>query len=102
LYSKDGKFFAQVQADSSLSLNGSVGSIHKISAMILKKENNNGWSYWYIKREQGMISIDQLRHDYEKKFMQTESKNYNTELQFEKNIINEPEESFLNYGNNGI
>ncbi|MGQ9820192.1 MAG: DNA-methyltransferase [Candidatus Kapaibacteriales bacterium] len=102
LYSKDGQFSAQVQADSSLLFNGTVGSIHKISAMILKKENNNGWNYWYVKREQGMISIDQLRYDYEKKFMQTESKNYNNELQFENNIINEPEESFLNYGNNGI
>ena len=102
LYSKDGKFFAQVQADSSLSFNGTVGSIHKISAKILKKENNNGWSYWYVKREQGMISIDQLRHDYEKKFLQTESKKYNTELLFENNIVHEPEESFLNYGNNAI
>lgn len=102
LYSKDGKFFAQVQADSSLSFNGTVGSIHKISAKILKKENNNGWSYWYVKREQGMISIDQLRHDYEKKFLQTETKKYNTELLFENNIVHEPEESFLNYGNIAI
>lgn len=102
LYSNDGKFFAQVQADSSLSFNGTVGSIHKISALILKKENNNGWGYWYIKREQGMISIDQLRHDYEKKFMQTESKKYHTELQFENNIVHEPEENFLSYANNGI
>jgi len=102
LYSKDGKFFAQVQADSSLSLNGKIGSIHKISATILKKENNNGWSYWYIKREKGMISIDQLRHDYEKKFMQKEPEEYQTELKLVDNVINEPEESFLNYDNNGI
>jgi len=39
-----------VQADSSLALNGTVGSIHKISATILKKENHNGWAYCYVKR----------------------------------------------------
>jgi DNA modification methylase len=41
LFSRDRKYYAQVQADGSLSLNGIVGSIHKISATILKKENHN-------------------------------------------------------------
>ena len=95
LYSKDFKFSGQVQADSSILFNGDVGSIHKISAKILKKENNNGWNFWYVKREQGIVSIDELRHDYEKKFMQNELKEHNSELQFENNVVNKPEENFF-------
>lgn len=102
LYSRDGKNFAQIQADASLSYNGVSGSIHKISATILKKENHNGWSYWYIKRASGLVSIDQLRHDYEKKYLESETKNPYKEIQFENNLVHEQEESFLNYGNNGI
>jgi len=101
LFSRDGKNFAQVQADSSLALNGTVGSIHKISATILKKENHNGWAYWYVKRPIGLISINQLRYDYEKKFLKSKASSYK-EIQFENNLVHEPEESFLSYGNNGI
>lgn len=102
LYSRDGKNSAQVQADSTLSLNGEIGSIHKISATILKKENHNGWSYWYVKRSNGMISIDQLRHDYEKKYLQNANEKTYKEIQFETNLVNEPEGDFLSYGNNGL
>lgn len=101
LFSRDGKNFAQVQANASLALNGEVGSIHKISATILKKENHNGWSYWYVKRNNELISINELRHDYEKKFLKPETKEY-LQIQFENNLVHEPEESFLAYGNNGI
>jgi len=101
LFSRDGKYFAQVQADASLLFNGIAGSIHKISATILKKENHNGWSYWYIRRDNKLISIDQLRHDYENKFLKSKDSAYK-EIQFEENLIHEPEESFLSYANNGI
>jgi hypothetical protein len=69
LYSKDEKHFAQVQADSSLVLEDAVGSIHKLSARLLKKENNNGWTYWYVKRKEQLISIDELRDDYERELL---------------------------------
>lgn len=69
LYSKDGLHKAEVQADSSLLLNEEVGSIHKISATILKKENHNGWIYWYAKRENKLESIDLMRYEYEKKYL---------------------------------
>ncbi len=101
LFSRDGKYFAQVQADASLLFNGIAGSIHKISAAILKKENHNGWSFWYIRRDNKLISIDQLRHDYENKFLKSKDSAYK-EIQFEENSIHEPEESFLSYANNGI
>ncbi|MCC7431445.1 site-specific DNA-methyltransferase [bacterium] len=69
LYSNNKKYAAIVQADASLSCYGENGSIHKISAYILKKENNNGWTFWYVIRNNELISIDQLRHKYEKDFI---------------------------------
>ena len=60
----------------------------------MKKENHNGWSYWYVKRSNGMISIDQLRHDYEKKYLQNANEKTYKEIQFETNLVNEPEGDF--------
>lgn len=100
LYSKDGLQKAQVQADSSLLLNGEVGSIHKISATILKKENHNGWSYWYAKRNEKLESIDLMRYQYEKIYLN--SKPTENKLQFETQIVNEPVEDFLTYSANGV
>jgi DNA modification methylase len=74
LYSKDGKTFAQVNVDATLTKDDFTGSIHSVSATILKKSNNNGWSYWYIKRENNYISIDELRYDYDRKFLNTKHK----------------------------
>lgn len=66
LYSHDCRFCAQVMADSSLNYEEEYGSIHKISAKILGKSNNNGWGYWFVKRNNTLVSIDDLRHQYEK------------------------------------
>jgi len=102
LFSKDCKFSAKVLADSSIEGNGIVGSIHKVSAYYLKKDNYNGWSFWHVKRPNGLVSIDQLRHNYEKKYLQKDSHN-SYKLEFETtNIANEPEGDFLIYGNNGL
>ena len=68
LYSKDGTISAVVNADGTLVSNGFVGSIHKVSAHVLKKSNNNGWSFWYVKRDNVFISIDALRYEYEEKY----------------------------------
>ncbi len=68
LYSIDGKFTAQVQADGSLDLDGIMGSIHKTSARLLKKDNNNGWTYWFVRRNNELVCIDLLRDEYESKF----------------------------------
>jgi DNA modification methylase len=69
LFSKDEKHKAQIQADSSLECNGIVGSIHKVSATILGKESNNGWTYWYVKQKGKLILIDDLREQFAKKFL---------------------------------
>ncbi len=39
-------------------------SIHKMSAKILNKSNHNGWSYFYIKRGERFILLDELRYNY--------------------------------------
>jgi len=69
LYSKDKKFKAIVNADSTLECNGFVGSIHKVSANLLNKETNNGWSFWYVDNNKKLTSIDELRDLYAKKYM---------------------------------
>lgn len=100
LYSKDRKYKAQVQADSSIIWNNIAGSIHKVSANILKKENYNGWTFWFIKREDKYISIDELRKQYSNNYLITPKNNY--ELQFNQDpLIKETEGSFL-YGNNEV
>jgi len=101
LYSKDGKLSAQVLADSSILYNGVAGSIHKISASILKKTNNNGWDFWCVKRENKLVSIDKFRYDYDRKYL-TSNHNIYEELQFDSSKVCEPTETFLTYGNNDL
>ena len=69
LYSKDCKHSAIILANSSLQYAEIVGSIHKVSAAILKKENHNGWAFWHVKRNNNIISIDEFRNDYEAKYL---------------------------------
>jgi len=62
IYSHDLKHSAVVMANGTLNYNGIYGSIHKISAYILDKTANNGWDYWYIKQNDKLISINELRN----------------------------------------
>ena len=52
LYSADKKYKAEVQADASLTWNGKTGSIHLISALVIGREKQNGWEFWYVQRGQ--------------------------------------------------
>ena len=70
LYSKDKKHKAKVLADATLKWNNKVGSIHKISAEILCKASNNGWTYWYAEDKKGnLVLIDEIRNNYIKKYL---------------------------------
>jgi site-specific DNA-methyltransferase (adenine-specific)/modification methylase len=69
LFSKDEKHKAQIQADSSIESNDFVGSIHKVSAQLLGKESNNGWTFWYVKRNRKMVSIDDVREEFAKQYL---------------------------------
>ena len=64
LYSKNKKHWAKVMADGSLKNGKYFGSIHKVSADMLEKESNNGWTFWNIEKNGKLISIDKLRELY--------------------------------------
>ncbi len=69
IYSKNEKFYGDVMADSTIKNGIGVGSIHSLSAKMLNKETNNGWTFWYVKRDNSLISIDNLRKDYRKEYL---------------------------------
>ncbi len=70
IYSRDKKFSATVLANASVEASdGFVASIHKVSATYLKKQSNNGWKFWYVERNGKLISIDKLRQQYIKTFL---------------------------------
>jgi len=101
LFSKDKKIKAEVQADASLVYNEKCGSIHKISAFAQGRENYNGWEYWYILRNDKLISINDLRYDYEAKYI----KGYQSKslkIEFEPKPIISNNETFLDYGSNDL
>lgn len=69
IYNKSKTINGKVLADGTIMVNKEVGSIHSISAKMLNKINNNGWDYWYVERENNLLSIDDLRFKYAKEFM---------------------------------
>lgn len=101
LYSKNKKYKAIVLANGTIEFEGQVGSIHKISAKLLNKENNNGWTYWYVLRNNQLISIDQLRFLYEEKFLSSYRKKYEMKETFNDMLVSESN-NFLEYGNNEL
>lgn len=40
-----------------------VMSIHKMAAKHIGKANHNGWAYFFVKKDEKLISIDSLRYD---------------------------------------
>jgi len=72
LYSKDRKYNATVLGNGVLSYKDGEGSIHKVSAKILDKNANNGWTFWYAERDKKLISINELREEYVKKYLKQE------------------------------
>lgn len=67
LYNKNGDKIATLTDNNKVVYKNSEYSIHKLSAKLLNKNNNNGWSYFYIKRNNKLISIDSLRYEYQNK-----------------------------------
>ncbi len=64
LFSKDKKHWAKVMADGTLKNGKYFGSIHRVSADMLEKESNNGWTFWNIEKNGKLVSIDELRNLY--------------------------------------
>jgi modification methylase len=52
---------AVVRADGALALGQSVGSIHRIGALVQGLEACNGWTFWHLETPKGLTVIDALR-----------------------------------------
>jgi len=89
IYSSDKKYYGTVLSNSSIETEkGFVGSIHKVSANFLKKQSNNGWTFWYVERDnklaKKLVSINKLRRQYIKTYL-----NFKT-----NNLVNITDESY--------
>ena len=61
IYTKDG-VSADVLKNGAIKLNGHVGSIHRVGAIIAQTPSCNGWKFWFLKSRAGeRISINALR-----------------------------------------
>jgi modification methylase len=62
LYDRMKRVRAEVRADGSLALGGSVGSIHSIGAEAQNAPSCNGWTFWHFAGSDGrLVPIDSLR-----------------------------------------
>src|SRR6187549_1108685 len=52
---------ALVRADGAVSLDGTVGSIHRIGALAQGLEACNGWTFWHVETPKGLTPIDAFR-----------------------------------------
>src|SRR5690242_3303169 len=55
------KHKALVRADGAVSLDGTVGSIHRIGALAQGLEACNGWTFWHVETPKGLTPIDAFR-----------------------------------------
>lgn len=75
IYSRNKKYSAIVLANASIETeDGFVASIHKVSASIVNKLSNNGWKFWYVKRGNKLVSIDDLRNKYREIYLNGKEK----------------------------
>ena len=58
------RWSARVLADASVEHGGRQGSIHKIGAAVQGAPSCNGWTFWHVERDGGLVPLDTLRQDY--------------------------------------
>ncbi len=63
-YDKNKNYICYLANDNKLSDGAEILSIHKMAAKYLGKVNHNGWNYFYILKNDRLISIDSLRYEY--------------------------------------
>jgi modification methylase len=61
LLSHDRKHKAKVRADGSLAAGAVTGSIHRIGAHVTRAPACNGWTFWHVESEGGLMPIDHFR-----------------------------------------
>ena len=52
---------ALVRADGALSFGEKVGSIHRIGALAQGLDACNGWTFWHVETDKGLMPIDAFR-----------------------------------------
>ncbi|HET9428958.1 MAG TPA: site-specific DNA-methyltransferase [Allosphingosinicella sp.] len=55
---------ARVLADSSIEQDGKQGSIHKVGASVQNAPACNGWTFWHVERDGGLVPLDSIRQAY--------------------------------------
>ncbi|GMO58932.1 MAG: adenine-specific DNA-methyltransferase CcrM [Rickettsiales bacterium] len=55
---------AQILENGNLKFGENIGSIHRIGAMIQESNSCNGWTFWYVKKGNSILMLDDLRNDY--------------------------------------
>jgi modification methylase len=55
------RWTAVVRADGTITMGGTVGSIHRIGALAQGLDACNGWAFWHLATPNGLVSIDTLR-----------------------------------------
>lgn len=69
LYAKSGDHTAVVMADASVVCKDLAGSIHQVGAILSRGKNNNGWTYWLVRRNEALVCLDKLREEYEQTYL---------------------------------
>lgn len=64
LYDKHKNFICTLADNDKVTDGSDELSIHKMAAKHLNKSNHNGWSYFFIQRDETLISLDSLRYEY--------------------------------------
>ncbi|ELA08907.1 DNA methylase N-4/N-6 domain-containing protein [Moraxella macacae 0408225] len=67
LFDKNQNRICTVLADGKVTDSVDTLSIHKMSAKYLNKTNHNGWDYFYVIKDNKLITLDSLRYDYASK-----------------------------------
>jgi site-specific DNA-methyltransferase (adenine-specific) len=64
LFNKRGEFIGKLTPKGDVDNGSDVLSIHKMSAKILNAPSNNGWDYFYVRRDCQLIPLDDLRYEF--------------------------------------
>ena len=62
-YDKNKQYICSLLDKNKVSDDTDILSIHKMAAKYLKKQNYNGWNYFYILKDDKLISINKLRYE---------------------------------------
>ncbi len=55
---------AIVAADGTLTCGPHIGSLHKVGSLVQNAPSCNGWTFWYVERDGGLVQLDELRRSH--------------------------------------